>query len=79
MGSQLLVSVIEVNSQQVLFSCSLEEKEKAYAFAKSLEDELEVEVREPSIMDSLSHALGLSVADNEKLLNSAQDEIEHHD
>jgi len=55
MKTNLKVKVIDKHSKECLFECPVEETEKAYEYAASLDEMgLEVEVITPNIADTLS-------------------------
>lgn len=65
------IFVKELNSDTVLFECSLEESEKAFQYAAELEQMgIEVIVSNPTLTDTLSNSLGVS---DEALTNYKQD------
>lgn len=74
------VLVIDVETQQVLFECSVKESEKAYQFAASMENlGLEVKVISPTLAQTLSSSLGLSREDVATYEQSLEDEMEGHE
>lgn len=74
------LTVRELQSGQTLFECSIEQSEKAYKAAASMEEMgIEVEVIHPTLSETLSHGLGLSSEEVKKYQKSIEDEIEGHD
>ncbi len=74
------IRVVDTETRQVLFECSLEESEKAYQFAAGMEEMgLSVEVMHPTISETLTDSLGLSNEDRRIYEESLEEEIEHHD
>ncbi len=74
------IRVVDTDTRQVLFECTLEESEKAYQFAAGLEEMgLSVEVMHPTLSETLTESLGLSNEDRRKYEASMEEEIEHHD
>jgi hypothetical protein len=74
------IRVVDTETRQVLFECTLEESEKAYQFAAGLEEMgLTVEVLHPTLGQTLTESLGLSNEDRRKYEASVEEEIEHHD
>lgn len=81
MGKETLkIQVRDVQTEQVLFECSLSEAEKAYAHAAELEEMgLDVKVVDPTLSETLTSALGLSVEQVRKYEESMIEEMEDHD
>jgi hypothetical protein len=78
--SRNLVKVIELNSKDKIFECSLEEIEKAYEFAKEMEAiGLDVKIEAPGLPESLANELGVSKEDLQKLKESIDFEIDEHE
>ncbi|MGE3609862.1 MAG: hypothetical protein AB7I27_09785 [Bacteriovoracaceae bacterium] len=74
------IQVIDVETQQVLFECDINEAEKAYQFAAEMEEVgLDLRVRVPTLSDTLSEALGLSPSEKRDYQESLAEEIENHD
>ncbi len=74
------IRVVDSDTRQVLFECSLEESEKAYQFAAALEEMgLSVEVMHPTLSETLTDSLGLSNEERRRYEKSVEEEIEHHD
>jgi len=74
------IQVVETDSLQVLFECSMEESEKAYAYAASLEEMgVDVVVKAPTLSRTLSESLGLSAQDLRTYEESMEEELEHHE
>ena len=74
------LTVRDLQSGQTLFECPIEESERAYEAAASMEEMgLEVEVIHPTLSETLSHGLGLSSEEFKNYQKSIEDEIEGHD
>ena len=74
------VKVIAAETDEVLFETDIENIENAYEYAAQM-DEIGIAVRlvAPTIADTLSTSLGLTVEENEKLQTSIIQELEDHD
>lgn len=73
------IRVFEKNSNDILFECSADEADKAYEFAAQMEElGLEVEIKQPSVAESLSITLGAKQEELEEIRNEIRDEIESH-
>ena len=78
--SKSKILVIDKVTKQILLECKLDEADKAYEFAGSLEEMgLDVEVVNPTIAQTLSNSLGLSQAQVEEYEASMEEEMEDHD
>ena len=74
------IRVVETETRQVLFECAIDDSEKAYQFAASMEEMgLSIEVLHPTLSDTLTQSLGLSNEDRQKYEASMIEEIEEHD
>jgi tRNA A-37 threonylcarbamoyl transferase component Bud32 len=74
------IKVIDVQTEQVLFECSIEHAEKAHQFAAEMEEMgLDLKVLTPTMTDTLSHSLGLSREAHEAYKQSLEEEMEHHE
>jgi hypothetical protein len=74
------IRVIDKQTGQTLFECSLSESEKAYQFAAQMEEMgLDINVDSPTLSDTLSQSLGLTRAEQESYKQSLDEEIEQHD
>ncbi len=74
------LTVRDLQSGQILFECPVEQSEKAYQAAASLEEMgLDVEVIHPTLSETLSHGLGLSLEELKEYQKSIEDEIEGHE
>jgi hypothetical protein len=74
------IIVRDVQSQLVLFECTLEEAEKAYQYAASMEElGLEVEVISPTLSETLSSSLGLSQQEHQEYKKSLEEEMQSHE
>ncbi len=76
----LKITVVEANTQQVLFQCALEDSDKAYAYAAILEKEgIDIIVKNPTLSDTLSSSLGLSAEAKAAYQASMDQELEEHE
>lgn len=74
------IRVLDTDSSQVLFECSMQESEKAYQFAGEMEKlGLSVKVQHPTLSQTLSGSLGLSREEMAQYEASMEEEIEHHE
>lgn len=74
------VKVIDLNSKTILFTCPIEEIEKAYLYAKEMEElGLEVCVEAPSITQTLKTAIMMSEDEEDAFDNIIYNEIADHD
>lgn len=74
------VQVLDIQTEQVLFECSIEESEKAYQFAAQMEEMgLDLKVISPTLSDTLSESLGLSPEQQAAYKDSMEEEMEDHD
>lgn len=72
--------VIDAQTGQILFQCSVEDSAKAYSFAAEMEAlGLDIKVINPTLSDTLSASLGLSQQAVREYQQSMQDELEQHD
>lgn len=80
MSTTSVIQVIDKASKEVLFECSLEDSEKAYEFAGKMDEMgLDVEVKTPTITESLCDSLGIERDEREEYEESVIAEIEDHD
>lgn len=74
-----LVQVLDTEGQ-ILFSCPVEEEEKAFEYARQMEElGIEVKLSSPSVSETLIQSLGASEEDTQKLREEIIHEIEEHD
>lgn len=74
------IKVLSVHTNEVLFSCGMDEAEKAYQFTASMEElGLELKVVTPTLSQTLTQALGLTVDEQAAYEDSLIEEIEQHD
>jgi hypothetical protein len=74
------IRVVDNHTGQCLFEFSVEESEKAYTFAAQMEEMgLDVIVESPTLTDTLSVSLGLSLEQRAAYLKSMDEEIENHE
>jgi hypothetical protein len=65
---------------QVLFECSQDERERAYAFAKEMEAlGIEVSLSAPSLPESLALELGMNDEEAAELRDELDEEVDSHD
>lgn len=76
----LKITVLEAYTRQVLFECPLEDSEKAYAYAATLEKEgVDIIVQNPTLSETLTQSLGLSNEAQAEYQASMEREMEEHD
>lgn len=74
------ILVRDVQTQQILFECTITEAEQAYKFAAEMEEiGLDLEVINPTLSETLSSSLGLSREAQEEYKQSMEEEMEHHE
>ena len=74
------IRVIDIQTEQILFECSMDDSEKAYEYAARMEEMgLDVKVDAPTLGDTLSQSLGLSKEAQETYRQSMQEELEEHE
>ena len=74
------IRVVDLQSGQTLFECSIQESEKAYQFAAQMEDMgLDLKVIVPTLSDTLSSSLGLNRDEQKAYENSLEEEMEGHE
>lgn len=74
------ILVRDVQTQQILFECAINESEKAYQFAAEMEEMgLDIEVVSPTLGETLSNSLGLSKEAQEKYKESLEEEMDSHE
>lgn len=74
------IRVIDVQTEQTLFECSLQESEKAYQFAAEMEEMgLDLKVVVPTLSETLSQSLGLSREAQAAYQESLEEEMEEHE
>ena len=73
------VKVIDKESGETLFGCSLDEREKAYAFATQMEAVgVDVEIISQSLNETLGRSLGMNNDEIEELNQVMEEEIDSH-
>jgi hypothetical protein len=73
------VRVIDLQSGQTLFECSMQNSEKAYQFAAEMEEMgLDLKVVVPTLSATLASSLGLSRDEQTAYETSLEEEIEDH-
>ena len=78
MNQKSFVRVID-QAEQELFRCSIEEREKAFEFARQMENlGVEVTLQEPSSIETLATSLGIDAQEQEKLKATITHEIKEH-
>ena len=74
------IRVIDVQTGQCLFECSMVESDKAYHFAAEMEKiGLDIKVQAPTLSQTLSSSLGLSQEAQAAYEESLEEEIEQHE
>ncbi len=74
------IRVLDQQTDQVLFECSLEDSEKAYQFAAEMEEMgLDLKMEVPTLSETLSESLGLSREQKAAYKESLQAEMDEHD
>lgn len=74
------VKVIEITSGEVLFSCTMEQRDKAYDYAEQMEAMgIDVRIDSPSCPETLATALSASKESIDSLKKAIDDEIKSHD
>ena len=74
------IRVLDQQTGQTLFECSIQEGEKAYQFAAEMEEMgLDIKVEVPTLTETLSQSLGLSREQVEAYKRSMDEEIEQHE
>lgn len=74
------IRVLDQQTDQVLFECSMEDGEKAYQFAAEMEEMgLDLRVEVPTLSETLSDSLGLSGEQKAAYKASMEEEMEDHD
>lgn len=74
------ILVRDTQTQQVLYSCDLQDSEKAWKYAAEMEEMgLDVEIITPTLGETLSHSLGLSQQDLQTYRESMEEEIDSHE
>lgn len=74
------IRVLDQQTGQILFECSISESEKAYLFAAQMEEMgLGIRLEVPTLTDTLFQSLGLSPQQVEAYKKSMDEEIEQHE
>ncbi len=74
------IQLIEKNSGEVLFSCPVDQADKAYDFAKDLESMgVEFDFIKPGVPETLINELQISDDQKEEYAASLDQEIHDHD
>ena len=74
------VKVIAIESNEILLEVDIADMEKAYEYAAKMDEMgIEVKVDAPTITDTLANTLGLNMEDQDRLKQSALDEINDHE
>lgn len=74
------IQVLDIQTEQVLFECPIEESERAYQFAAEMEElGADVKVTAPTLAETLNESLGLSPEEKRQYQQSMEEEIEHHE
>ncbi len=73
------VKVIDSISKTVLFETSIENMDRAYLFAEQMEEAgLDIEIKSPSLAETLIRSLGASEGEVDSFQDSLQEEIDEH-
>lgn len=73
------IQVIEKTTGEVLFQGSLEQRDQAFDFAKSMEEMgLDIEIKSPSVTETLITELGANADEIESYKESLEHEIDSH-
>lgn len=71
--------IVKDSEDQVLFECSLKDREKAFRYAKEMEElGIDVNVIEPSLPETLATSLGMKEDEVEEFRKTIDEEIESH-
>lgn len=74
------IRVVDLQSGQTLFECSIQDSEKAYQFAAQMEEMgLDLKVLVPTLADTLSTSLGLTRDEQAAYEASLESEMEDHE
>lgn len=74
------VKVIAIQTDEVLLEVPIEEMARAYEYAAQMEEMgIEIKLDAPTVADTLSDTLGLSIDDRHRLETSMDDEIHDHE
>ena len=74
------IRVIDLQSGQTLFECSIHDSEKAYQFAAQMEEMgLDLKVIVPTLSATLSSSLGLTRDEQTAYEESIEEEMEDHE
>ena len=64
---------------QELFSCSITQRDKAFEYAKDMEElGIDIIIDEPSLPETLAKSLGMKKSEEEKFRQAIDDEIDGH-
>lgn len=73
------IKVIETSNNQTLFSCSIDEADKAYKFASEMEEiGIDIKIVSPSIAETLGETLGVKQEEMDEFKESMEAEIASH-
>ncbi|WP_417336085.1 hypothetical protein [Halobacteriovorax marinus] len=77
--SKSKIKVIEANTKEVLFECDFEDHEKAFEYARELEEMgIDIKIHAPSLSETLAVSLGADEADLSTLRSEVDNEIASH-
>lgn len=80
MPNSLKVKVIDIQSEETLFECPVEDMDWAYQRASEYEDMgIDVKVIAPTVTQTLTNSLGMSADEEEDYQQSVVAEMEDHD
>ena len=75
-----LVQILDKETENILFECPIESIEQAYEQARNFEQMgLDVQIKTPSITQTLAHSLGKTGPELDKYNESVQHEMDDHD
>ncbi len=74
------VKVIATETEEVLLEVAIEDIARAYEYAAQMEEMgIEVKLDAPTVADTLSDTLGLSIDDRHRLETSMEEELHDHE
>lgn len=80
MSTSTKVKVIDVGSEEVLFTCPVEKLQSAYQFAAQMEElGLDVKIIAPSVTQTLCDSLGIESDERMDYEDSVANELDDHD
>ncbi len=77
--SKSKIKVIEANSLEVLFECDFEDHDKAFDYARKMEEMgIDIKIHAPSLSETLAVSLGADESDLSTLRDEVDEEIASH-